>query len=90
MKARTWSRGDLCDHFGDLAIVVAGPNRLHILEIEVFASGVRAKALTIHLRRPRKAQLERERRRLLAVAKRSKDYAAHLDLELKRRSARAR
>ncbi len=89
MKAWAWSRGDLCDHFGDLAIVVAGPNRLHIVELEVFASGVRAKALTIHLR-PRKAQLERERRRLLAVAKRSKNYAAHLDIELKRRSARAR
>lgn len=88
MKAPTWSRGDIVDHFGDLALVVAGPNRLHIVEIEVFASGVRAKALVIHLRRPRKAQLERERRRLLAVAKRSKNYAAHLDIELRARAGR--
>ena len=88
MKARTWSRGDLCDDMGELAIVLTDENRQGLIELEMFATGNRARAPSAVLRRPTKVQLEREQRRLLALAKRSKSYAAHINIELQLRAAR--
>lgn len=89
MKPRTWSRGDIVDHFGELALVITNANRFQIVELEVFTTGARARALVIHLRRPRKAQLLSARARLIALAKRSENYAAHVGIELGLRDRRA-
>lgn len=88
MKVRAWSRGDLCDCFGELALVIVDTNRVGSTEIEIFETGERQRTAARHLRRPTKAQLEREQRRLSAVVKRSKNYAAHVGLELQLRAAR--
>ena len=88
MKPRTWSRGDLCDHLGQLAIVLTHQNRLANVELEMFSSGDRARAPAVLLRRPTKVQLEREQRRLLGLVKRSNNYAAHIGIELGLRARR--
>jgi hypothetical protein len=89
LKPKAWYRGDIVDHFGELALVITNPTRFQTVEIEVFATGARARAMAIHLRRPRKAQLLSARARLLALAKRSKNYAAHVGIELDLRVRRA-
>ena len=90
MKPFLWSRGDLCSYLGDLAIVLASTNRAGNVEIDMLVRerGHRSKPFkspAAILRRPTKAQLLTADTRLRILVERTKVYARHVGLELKRR-----